>query len=1066
MPPRPVGNVSVLLGNGNGTFQAQQTFGLGGNPSSLALGDLNGDGIPDVVVADYVPGGLVRGMFTPGYSAVSVLLGSGGGTFQGLQNLGNFGNFGAGVHPSSVALGDVNGDNEIDIAVANRDNDTVGVLLGDGGGTFQVQQTFAAGAYPASVALGDVNGDGKPDLLTANNGSNTVSVLLGNGDGSFQAQQTLATGAYPAAVTLGELTGDGKTDIVVANYGSNTVSVLLNNGNGDFSGQTYNIFAPATQFAVTGLPANFIAGNTVPITVTALDQFGNTAIGYTGTVHFTSTDGGAVLPADYTFVPADQGVHVFSSSVTLVTPGSQTLTATDTLTSSVTATTNPVLVNLFGAHFSVSVPSRAMAGSPFDVTVTALDGSNLLVPGYVDPVGLSSTDSAANLPASSPLSAGTGIFTVTLQTPGSQTLTATDALDSSITATSTAVTIFPAGTHFTITGTPTSILAGATVSFTVTIEDAGNNTLTGYNGTIQFTSNDPQAVLPADATLTDGVGFFDATLKTAGIDTLTATDIVASSIQGTSPAVTVNAAAANHFAVEAPPVVTPGSTFNVTVIIQDTFNNTVPNYTGTVSFSSTDPTATLPGSSTLTGGVGVFSNVVLNTLGSERIFATDFVSASTAIVGVAPSYVATVVPNLTITLQASSTTAGPPPVSGTIEEEELGTPLQGDTDTIYLSSSDPLANFQPYYVVLNNGVGSFSITSYTAGAQTVTATDPILKEQGTAGITVTPSAVSQFALSASSPLIAAGSAVTFTVTAEDAYGNAVPGYTGTVHFTSSDPQAVLPPDATLMGGVGVFSANLKTAGTMTLTATDTVTSTIAGTTAVSVNPGQPTQFGIRDPMVTAGTGVVVTVIALDSYGNPALFYAGTVHFSSSDHQAGLPGDATMSTSAGTFSIILKSAGIQTVTAADLGNVTMTGSTAFTVTPAQAASFVVTEPSSVTAGLPFLVTVTAFDSFGNKATGYLGSVMLTSSDPAASLPASTTLTNGSAILQATLISAGVQTFTAADTANSAFSGQRHGQRDRVAGHALPCKRSCHGQCGRHFRDPGDRPGRQQQHRDQL
>ena len=93
-----------------------------------------------------------------------------------------------------MAVGDVNGDGKPDIVVANDDSNTVSVLLGNGNGTFQAQQTFATGTDPSSVAVGDVNGDGKPDLVVANDGSNTVSVLLGNGNGTFQAQQTFATG--------------------------------------------------------------------------------------------------------------------------------------------------------------------------------------------------------------------------------------------------------------------------------------------------------------------------------------------------------------------------------------------------------------------------------------------------------------------------------------------------------------------------------------------------------------------------------------------------------------------------------------------------------------------------------------------------------------------------------------------------------------------------------------------------------------------------------------------------------------------------------------------------------
>ncbi len=222
--------VSVLLGNGNGTFQAQQTFATGSTPDSVAVGDLTGNGKADLIVANGN-----RGLG----KTVSVLLGNGNGTFQTQQT------FAAGNDPQSVAVGDVNGDGIPDIAVADLTSNTVSVLLGNGNGTFQAPQSFATGDEPFPLALADVNGDSKPDIVVANEGDNTVSVLLGNGNGTFQTQQTFATSAMPEAVAVGDVNGDGKPDLLVANYGGKTVSLLLGNGNGTF--QTQQTFAAGTQ---------------------------------------------------------------------------------------------------------------------------------------------------------------------------------------------------------------------------------------------------------------------------------------------------------------------------------------------------------------------------------------------------------------------------------------------------------------------------------------------------------------------------------------------------------------------------------------------------------------------------------------------------------------------------------------------------------------------------------------------------------------------------------------------------------------------------------------------------
>jgi hypothetical protein len=211
--------VSVLLGNGDGTFQNQTTFATGSFPRSVAVADVNGDGKPDLVVANF---------YGP---TVSVLLGNGDGTFQ------NPTTFATGSYPNSVAVADVNRDGTPDLVVANAVDNTVGVLLGNGDGTFQNQTTFATGLNPTSVAVADVNRDGKPDLVVANLYDETVGVLLGNGDGTFQNQTTFATGPYPNSVAVADVNRDGKPDLVVANFNGNTVSVLLGNGDGTFQNQ-------------------------------------------------------------------------------------------------------------------------------------------------------------------------------------------------------------------------------------------------------------------------------------------------------------------------------------------------------------------------------------------------------------------------------------------------------------------------------------------------------------------------------------------------------------------------------------------------------------------------------------------------------------------------------------------------------------------------------------------------------------------------------------------------------------------------------------------------------------
>jgi len=290
--------------------------------------------------------------------------------------------------------------------------------------------------------------------------------------------------------------------------------------------------AAATHFSVSA-PASAIVGSPVTVTVTALDKNNATATTYAGTVHFTSTDASAVLPTNSTF---SGGVGNFS--VTFSTTGTQHLTVTDT-SASITGTSGSVTVTQSTTHLSVTAATTATAGNSFVVTVKAVDGGGNVVTSYAGTVKLTSSDSAAVLPANSTLSSGQHSFTVTLKTAGSRTVTATDTANSGISGTTAAITVAPATTtHFVVTA-PTTAGAGLSFTLPVTAKDAYGNTVTTYGGTVHLTSTDASASLSANAKLTNGVGNFSATLRTLGSRTVTATDTVTSSITGTSGTITV-----------------------------------------------------------------------------------------------------------------------------------------------------------------------------------------------------------------------------------------------------------------------------------------------------------------------------------------------------------------------------------------------------------------------------------------------------------------------------------------------------------------------------------------------
>ena len=211
------GDVSVLLGNGDGTFQPAVSYSSGSNPHSVAVGDFNHDGRPDLAVAN------------SGSGDVSVLLNAGNGTFLPAIH------YTTGTNPESVAIGDFNRDGKLDLAVVNSGSGTVSILLGNGDGTFQPATNVSVGTSPFFIVAADFNRDGKPDLAVANGGSNNVSVLLGIGDGTFHAAVNYSVGTSPYSLTVGDLNYDGALDLAVANHGSNDVSILAGNGDGTFA---------------------------------------------------------------------------------------------------------------------------------------------------------------------------------------------------------------------------------------------------------------------------------------------------------------------------------------------------------------------------------------------------------------------------------------------------------------------------------------------------------------------------------------------------------------------------------------------------------------------------------------------------------------------------------------------------------------------------------------------------------------------------------------------------------------------------------------------------------------
>jgi hypothetical protein len=463
-----------------------------------------------------------------------------------------------------------------------------------------------------------------------------------------------------------------------------------------------------------------------------------------------------------------------------------------------------------------------------------------VVAGYSDTVRLSSTDGQAVLPSNARLMNGSGIFSLTLRTAGSQSITATDTVAASLTGTAAAIEVSPGPPdHFSVSAT-TNAQSGKALDFTVTARDAANNVATSYSGTVHFSSSDAQAALPANSTLTDGAGTFPATLQTAGSETLTATDTVNASITGTSSSIDVGAGPATHLAISPPAATQAGVPFYFGVSALDAANNATNSYSGTVHFSSTDTQATLPANSSLTNGMGNFP-AALQTVGSQTITATDTVTGS--ITGTSSSIdVGPMPPPIHFSVSAPATAQSGTTFKFVVTALNIGNDVDAKyTGTVQFSSTDPQAVL-PASSTLTNGTGSFSATLQAAGSQTLTVTDTSTASiNGTSSaIDVSPGPATHLSVSAPTQVLP-GKPFRLIVTARDDANNVASSYPGTVHLTSTEANAALPPDSTLAQGMGVFSASLPTTGTATITATDTVTGSITGTS----NPIDVTSFICR-----------------------------------------------------------------------------------------------------------------------------------------------------------------------------------------------------------------------------
>ena len=634
----------------------------------------------------------------------------------------------------------------------------------------------------------------------------------------------------------------------------------------------------------------------------------------------------------------------------------------------------------FGTALSVAVTDAGgIAISGVSVTFTA--------PSSGASATFSNSTNTITVQTNSSGVASAGSFTANLTMGGPYTVTASSG--SLTTVNFSLSNTAGAATHFSVS-TPSSATSGTSFNFTVTALDAGNNTATGYTGTVHFTSSDGSATLPSNAMLASGSGTFSATLAAAGNQTVTATDFVSSSITGTSGQINVIVLPVFGVSEGSSGTFTQGQTGGTLTITVSNTAGASSVTSGTTTVTETLPTgftaASLSGAGwscsgttaiTCTSTQAVNGGAYFNVIGINVAVAATAVNptttnAATASGGTAAALAASSTIGLAVVQVPTSMAAG----SGTSPQttavntafatalsvavkDAANNPVSGVNVTFTAPASGASGTF-------SNSTNTITVTTNASGVASVaftansTAGGFYAVAAAATGLTTVNFSLTNAAGTANHFAVTAPSSATtgisfnFTVTALDQYNNTAAGYTGTVHFTSTDVSATLPSNSTLTAGAGTFSATLATSGNQTVTATDTVTSSINGTSNV-IAASQASQSITFNPLSNQVYGTAPFLIgATASSSLPVSFASQTMSV------------CTVSN----VTVTLVSTGKCTLQATQGGNATYSAATpvkqSFQVTQAQPGLAIGAAP--VTYGVGASVTVTVVTSLATIPTG--------------------------------------------------------------------------------------------------
>jgi hypothetical protein len=708
------GNLTVLLGNGDGTFQPIRQFVGAPNSTSVVAVDLNGDGNLDAVLTD-------------SSGSVYTFLGNGDGTFQTSRQFST----GTGFNPISIVAADFNGDGKMDVVVGDQgcasgcSMFTVTLMLGNGDGTLGTPKHINIPSLPYALAVGDFNKDNKKDLAVMV--ASDVVILLGDGDGTFQPplSNSLSSGAQ-GGIAIADLNRDGNQDIVVGTGNVEAVAVLLGNGNGTFGAPKY-FYDPLADVPSAVAVGDF-NGDGIP----------DIATGESGCCPSTSSSAVSVIQGN--------GDGTFGSYQRFIIPGaSLTPNAAEYIvTGDFNADGKTDMAMIMGGviggtvymkNTTGSTPASFSLGSLTLSPSTVAGGGNsranvMLVPGAVTPMGSkqiamsSSNTNAATVPSNAEMIAGMNNVFVQVLTNSGVTSTSTSTIAASSGNRVSGTLTVTAGTPPVISSlviSPSTVMSGNGANGTITLSGPAPS----GDATVNLTSSDSTvASVPATATVpqgqTQGVfSIYSGTVSTSKTATVTATYSTSSK----SATLTVNPQV--NVAVSSltlnPASVAGGASSTATVTL--------------VSAAPSGGQAVNIGSSTIYANPSVVTLTIPagQTSGTFTVNTTSPPSTTTAQLS-ASSGGATVYANLTITAgtQApalSSVTLNPTSVtggSGSIGTVTLSAVATSGT-AVSLSSSNTSAAKVPSSVTVAAGATSatFTVTTskvYSNTSSTITAT--------------------------------------------------------------------------------------------------------------------------------------------------------------------------------------------------------------------------------------------------------------------------------------------------------------------------------------------------------